>query len=222
MWFDVYRVHADMFISVALSALRVCQRGSEHSSVHLKFLCSAMRMTSMERAPYALITCLATGAPWSEQRAGMSFDDFMQSAFGSSVDGVPSQEQDLEFSCAHPSRNGSNCLLKGSDACDYPEAKETPRVIISVRGLWRPDDGMPFLRSPLTDKSPAVGVKLQRYTGVSVMSFKYMRVLYSRGDVACGTECMLIRSSPSPCQLPEFASVEVSIALSKGKYCVRP
>ena len=50
----------------------------------------------MELAPYALRICHVTKALWSAQRAGMSFDDFMQSAFQSSVDGVSSQEQNLK------------------------------------------------------------------------------------------------------------------------------
>ena len=132
MWFDVYCVHADTFVHLRrIFGSQSLQRGSEHSSANLKLLCSAVSMRTTERAPYAFVTCMDTGAPWSEQKADMSFVNFMDSAFASRVDGEPSQTQDLEFSCAHPSRNGSNCLLKGKHACDYPEARETPRVIIS-------------------------------------------------------------------------------------------
>ena len=110
-------------------------------------------MTTPELVPYAFVTCMATGAPWSEQKAGTAFDAFLLSHFGSCVDGGPSQVQDLEFSCAHPSRSGSNSLLKGKDACNYAEARETPRVIISVRGLWRRDDGKDVVSSPLPGNS---------------------------------------------------------------------
>ena len=106
-------------------------------------------MTTPEWVPYAFVTCMATGAPWSEQKAGTAFDAFLLSHFGSCVDGAPAQVQDLEFSCAHPSRSGSNSLLKGKDACNYAEARETPRVIISVRGLWRRDDGKHVVSSSL-------------------------------------------------------------------------
>eukprot|EP00959_Pyramimonas_sp_CCMP1952_P122718 2565270-Pyramimonas_sp.AAC.1 len=59
----------------------------------------------------------------------------MLDTFGSSIDGGgPSESQDSEFSCEHPSRNGSNSLLKGSAACRFPDARETPRVILAVRG----------------------------------------------------------------------------------------
>ena len=89
----------------------------------------------MERTPYALISCLATGAPWNEQTWGTTFEDFMHSTFGSFVEGgVPSQGQDSEFSCAFPSRNGSNSMVKGSSACYVSDAGETPRVIFAVCG----------------------------------------------------------------------------------------
>ena len=108
----------------------------------------------MEKLPYALISCLATGAPWSEQTEGTTFQDFMASTFGSSVaGGVPSQSQDMEFSCAHPSRNGSNSILKGASACHFPDARETPRVIFAVRGLWLSAGEADTIRSPLPGKS---------------------------------------------------------------------
>ena len=73
-----------------------------------------LQSMAMERAPYALITCLGTWAPWSEQVAGTTFEDFMQRTFGSTVLGaVPSQAQDMEFSCAHRTRSGSNIMIKG-------------------------------------------------------------------------------------------------------------
>eukprot|EP00959_Pyramimonas_sp_CCMP1952_P170434 3561306-Pyramimonas_sp.AAC.1 len=63
----------------------------------------------------------------------------MVNTFGASLpDGVPSGSQDEEFSCAHPARNGSTCLLKGRAACQFPDAVETPRVILAVRGAWLP------------------------------------------------------------------------------------
>eukprot|EP00959_Pyramimonas_sp_CCMP1952_P232987 4869252-Pyramimonas_sp.AAC.1 len=60
----------------------------------------------MERRPCALVTLLATGAPWSEQEDGKEFEEFMVNTFGASLpDGVPPGSQDAEFSCAHPARN---------------------------------------------------------------------------------------------------------------------
>ena len=144
---------ARVYFFVSLYGLIFFQRGSERSSVHSKLLMSAVHQAAMSQAPYAFVCCMATGAPWSEQQAGTSFDEFMQRAFGCNVDGVPSEEQDVEFSCAHPSRNGSNSLMKGPQACNHPDARETPRVIIAVRGLWRPRDNMPIIRSPLPGKS---------------------------------------------------------------------
>ena len=98
--------------------------------------------------PYAFVTCLGTGAPWCEQTEDTTFDDFMVTTFGSAVaGGVPSQHQDMEFSCAHPTRNGSNSLLKGPSACYVPEARETPRVVFSLRGLWLPKGEARIIRS---------------------------------------------------------------------------
>eukprot|EP00959_Pyramimonas_sp_CCMP1952_P169699 3545163-Pyramimonas_sp.AAC.1 len=86
----------------------------------------------MERCPYALVTLLATGAPWGEQGEGKDFEEFMVNTFGASLlDGVPSGSQDAEFGCAHPARNGSNYLLKGRAACQFPDAVETPRAILA-------------------------------------------------------------------------------------------
>ena len=95
----------------------------------------------MTMAPYVCISCFATGAPWSEQKQGMTYDEFMAKSFGFESDwGTPTQGQDQEFCCAHPSRNGSNSLLKGLDAClpaiaDQNVPRETGRVIIAIRGL---------------------------------------------------------------------------------------
>ena len=69
----------------------------------------------------------------------MTFDNFMTATFGSSLaGGEPSQEQDMEFSCAHPTRNGSNSMLK----------EETGRVVFSLRGLWLSADRGDIIRSP--------------------------------------------------------------------------
>ena len=107
-----------------------------------------------KKHPYAFVTCLGTGAPGCEQAANTPFDRFMDTTFGSAVaGGVPSQHQDMEFSCAHPTRNGSNSLLKGPSACYVPEARETPRVVFSLRGLWLPAGEARIIRSPEPGKS---------------------------------------------------------------------
>ena len=104
--------------------------------------------SDMAKHPYAFVTCLGTGAPWCEQTEDTTFDDFMVTTFGSAVaGGVPSQHQDMEFSCAHPTRNGSNSLLKGASACYVPEARETPRVVFSLRGLCLPKGEARIIRS---------------------------------------------------------------------------
>ena len=108
----------------------------------------------MAMHPYAFVTCLGTGAPWREQIEDTAFDDFMVATFGSAIaGGVPSQRQDMEFSCAHPTRNGSNSLLKGASACYVPEARETPRIVFSLRGLWLPAGEARIIRSPEPGKS---------------------------------------------------------------------
>ena len=111
--------------------------------------------SSMERTHYAFVTCLVTGAPWSEQPEGITFDNFMMKTFESSLaGGEPSQAQDREFSCAHPIRNGSNSMLKGPDACIGFDNQETGRVIFSLRGLWSSADRGDIIRSPELGRSP--------------------------------------------------------------------
>ena len=108
----------------------------------------------MARTPYALITVLGTGAPWCEQETDTTFEHFMHATFGSTiVQGLPSQAQDMEFSCAHPTRNGSNSMLKGSSACFLSGARETPRIILTVRGLWMPAGEADIIRSPELGRS---------------------------------------------------------------------
>ena len=104
----------------------------------------------MERTHYVFVTCLLTGAPWSEQPQKMTFKDFMKHTFESSIAGAePSQGQDYEFSCAHPTRNGSNSMLKGPNACiGIDDLQETGRVIFSLRGLWSSVDRGDIIRSP--------------------------------------------------------------------------
>eukprot|EP00959_Pyramimonas_sp_CCMP1952_P390386 8180431-Pyramimonas_sp.AAC.1 len=74
----------------------------------------------------------------------------MRDTFGASIDGGgPSRSQDLEFSCAHAARNGSNSLLKGPAACRFPDAREAPRVILAVRGAWLPSGEADVIHSTL-------------------------------------------------------------------------
>ena len=98
--------------------------------------------SSMARTQYAFVTCLATGAPWSQQPAGTTFDNLMTATLGSPVaGGVPSEEPDMEFGCAYPTCTGSNGMSKESSACDGFDVQETPHVLFSVRGLWLPAVG---------------------------------------------------------------------------------
>ena len=107
-----------------------------------------------KKKPYAFITCLGTGAPWCEQAEDTTFDDFMTAAFGSSLAGaVPSEAQDAEFSCAHPTRNGSNSMTKKASACIDFDLQETPRVVFSLRGLWLPAGRDDIIRSSDLDRS---------------------------------------------------------------------
>ena len=100
--------------------------------------------------PYILVSCLATGAPWSEQSSNISFSEWARTTFGDFIAGAfPLQEQDSEFSTAHPSRNGTNALVKGTAACDGPHGTEAPRVIISVRSIRVPRGHEAVIRSPL-------------------------------------------------------------------------
>ena len=69
----------------------------------------------------------------------MEFEEYMMHTFQSRIRGSrPLQEQDVEFVCAHPSRNGTNSLVKSSRACFRTGLRETPRVIIAVRVLLVP------------------------------------------------------------------------------------
>ena len=78
----------------------------------------------------------------------MTFDNFMTATFGSSLaGGEPSEVQDMEFSCAHPTRNGSNSMSKGPSACIGFELQQTPRVVLSLRGLWLPAGRKDIIRS---------------------------------------------------------------------------
>ena len=108
----------------------------------------------MARTPYAFITVLGTGAPWCEQETDTTFEHFMRTTFGSTIrQGLPSEAQDMEFSCAHPTRNGSNSMLKGSSACFLRGARETPRIILAVRGFWMPEGETEIIRSPELGRS---------------------------------------------------------------------
>ena len=108
----------------------------------------------MARVPYALVACFSTGAPWSEQLPGTDFHDFMRRSFGSTVEnGSPSQPQDLEFSCAFPTRSGSNSLIKGASACHLPAGVERSRFVLAVRGLWMQPNALGIIRSPSVGRS---------------------------------------------------------------------
>ena len=107
------------------------------------------RCTIMARVPYALVTCFSTGAPWCEQLPGTDFDEFMTRSFGGTVPyGYPSQDQDLEFSCALPSRSGANSFVKGSSACDNIAGPESSRYLLAIRGLWMPPNSPDVVPRP--------------------------------------------------------------------------
>ena len=104
---------------------------------------------SKDSYTYAFITVLGQGVPWCEQSLGTTFDGFMKKTFGSTISGGrPSQEQDMEFSCAHPTSSGSNSLLKPASACVIKEAVQTSRIILSLRGFILPEDAGDILCSP--------------------------------------------------------------------------
>ena len=106
----------------------------------------------MEEACYAFVTCLATGGPWSEQERTTSFAEFMLKTFNTAhVPFRPAEDQDQEFTCAYPARNGSNSLLKASSACDFRSAVETPRTVIAVRAMLFAANLEEVITSPLSD-----------------------------------------------------------------------
>ena len=116
---------------------------------------------------YTFITVLGQGVPWCEQFPGTPFDEFMKKTFGSTISrGWPSQEQDMEFSCAHPTSSGSNSLLKPASACVIKEAAQTSRIILSLRGFILPEDAEAILRSPQEEHRPAtkfwLAIKVRR------------------------------------------------------------
>ena len=111
---------------------------AQHISL-LLFVCGVSAMSRHPDAPYLLVSCLGTGTPWSERRPGDTFEQFMHETFAEKIpDARPAQEQDSEFSCAHPTRNGANALTKSSSACNFPDNREVGRVICAVRCLWLP------------------------------------------------------------------------------------
>ena len=100
---------------------------------------------------YVLVTCMGTGAPWSEQREGTTFQTFLQDTLQQDIpNGIPCEDQDAEFCCAYPSRNGSTCLQKGSSACNVPVVAESPRVIIAIRAIGFPQE-RPEVRESLAE-----------------------------------------------------------------------
>ena len=89
---------------------------------------------------YALVICLATGAPWSEQKRDMKWPEFLTKIFGEVIDGCePYEEQDNEFCCGFPTKSGSNSYVKGKDACCNDRVGECGRIIIAVRNVVFPD-----------------------------------------------------------------------------------
>ena len=95
----------------------------------------------MKSHPYALVTCLATCVPWSEMPSGTPFQKYFTHLWsGSTVVPKPSEEQDLEFVTGYPLKSGSSALRKPGTACDVPEAAQTPRVLVAVRGATFDED----------------------------------------------------------------------------------
>ena len=95
----------------------------------------------MKSHPYALVTCLATSVPWSEMPSGTPFQEYVTHLWsGSTVVPKPSEEQDLEFVTGYPLKSGSSALRKPATACDVPEAAQTPRVLVAVRGATFDED----------------------------------------------------------------------------------
>ena len=122
---------------------------------------------SKDSYTYAFITVLGQGVPWCEQSLGTTFDAFMDNAFGSTITrGRPSQGQDMEFSCAHPTSSGSNSLLKPASACVIKEAVQTSRIILSLRGFILPEDAGEILSSLQEEHRPTskfwLAVKVQK------------------------------------------------------------
>ena len=68
----------------------------------------------MDSAPYLVVFCLHTGKPWSEEPKGKEFRTWMEERFKTQCEwNIPPYEQDYEFCCAHPTRSGSNSMVKG-------------------------------------------------------------------------------------------------------------
>ena len=102
------------------------------SALVVQPVCIASTM-SKDSDTYVFITVLGQGVPWCERKLETTFDAFMHSAFGSTITrGRPSQGQDMEFSCAHPTSSGSNSLLKPASACVIKEAVQTSRIMLSL------------------------------------------------------------------------------------------
>ena len=90
---------------------------------------------------YIFCTCLGTSGPWSEQGKGTSWEEFLRETLQQEVEGgMPCEDQDAEFCCAFPVRNGLSCLMKGKKACETPMFSQTPRVIIAIRAMYFPKD----------------------------------------------------------------------------------
>ena len=91
--------------------------------------------------PYLLVTCVSTGSTWSEQVQGMAFKDYMDNTFGTnSMVARPIAAQEAEFCCGYPIGHGPNCLYKSIKACPLSITAESPRIVLSVRGIMSSND----------------------------------------------------------------------------------
>ena len=86
--------------------------------------------------PYLLVTCMSTGSTWSECVSGMEFSTFMSRTFGNlALVAAPIAGQEAEFCCGYPIGASPNCMYKSGRASQESRTTESPRVLLSVRGV---------------------------------------------------------------------------------------
>ena len=167
-------------------------------------VCSHTQPRAMAKSPYVFVSLMGTGAPWSEQKEGTTFEEWTEKHFGAKLPAgaEPSQEQDLEWCTAHPTRNGSNSMVKGSSACNVIGGRETARIICAVRSVWFPHGKAAVIHSsPGTSPTKFwVAVKVEKEMVIPEDFGNNRSVLYRR----------------SPESLAEFMSKETILRIKDG------
>ena len=150
---------------------------------------------------------MGTGAPWSEQKEGTTFEEWFVKHFGSDLheDVEPSQEQDFEWCTAHPTGNGLNSMVKGSSACNVSGGRETARIICAVRSVLFPTEKAAVIYSSMCCSGT--------YPTKFWVALKVEEEVLIPADYG-NNRCRLYRSSPE--SLAEFMSEDIILRIKAG------